>query len=73
MQAWNAQRSMALERALNKSIFPQLEKELKMKLVEEAKEGILRVGSPSRYVGWSALVALISTMNALVIRVAVTS
>ena len=43
VQAWNAQRSLALERALTKSLFPQLEKELKLSLLVEAKEGIMRV------------------------------
>ena len=40
---WNIQRSQALERALTKILYPQLEKELRLKLVAEAKEGITKV------------------------------
>ena len=43
VQQWNIQRSQALERALTKILYPQLEKELRLKLVQEAKEGILKV------------------------------
>lgn len=32
-----------MERALSKSVYPQLEKELRLALLEEAKDGILRV------------------------------
>lgn len=42
VQMWNIQRSQALERALSKLLYPQLEKELRLKLVAEAKEGITK-------------------------------
>ena len=37
------QRSEALKRALEKILYPQMEKELRAKLIAEAKEGILKV------------------------------
>ena len=40
---WNIQRSQALERALSKMLYPQLEKELRLKLIAEAKDGITKV------------------------------
>ncbi|KAL4223178.1 Transcription elongation factor SPT6 [Mactra antiquata] len=40
VQQWNIQRSQALERALTKILYPQMEKELRLKLIAEAKEGI---------------------------------
>lgn len=43
MEAWNDQRKLALERALSKSLYPQMEKELKLCLLQETKDGILRV------------------------------
>lgn len=43
VQQWNVQRSQALERALSKILYPQMEKELRLKLIAEAKEGILKV------------------------------
>ena len=43
VQEWNAQRSQALERALSMILYPQMVKEIKGKLIEEAKECILRV------------------------------
>ncbi|OWF42541.1 Transcription elongation factor SPT6 [Mizuhopecten yessoensis] len=42
VQQWNLQRSQALERALTKLLYPQMEKELRAKLIAEAKEGILK-------------------------------
>ncbi|XP_053375824.1 transcription elongation factor SPT6-like isoform X2 [Mercenaria mercenaria] len=42
VQQWNIQRSQALERALTKILYPQMEKELRLKLIQEAKEGILK-------------------------------
>lgn len=42
VQQWNIQRSQALERALTKILYPQMEKELRLKLIAEAKEGILK-------------------------------
>ena len=43
VQMWNIQRSQALERALSKMLYPQLEKELRLKLIAEAKDGITKV------------------------------
>ncbi|XP_052215259.1 transcription elongation factor SPT6-like isoform X2 [Dreissena polymorpha] len=42
VQQWNTQRTLALERALTKILYPQMEKELRLKLITEAKEGILK-------------------------------
>lgn len=43
VQEWNRQRTLAIERALNQFLYPQMAKELKSKLVAEAKESIVRV------------------------------
>lgn len=43
MQEWNRQRTLAIERALNQFLYPQMAKELKSKLIAEAKESIVRV------------------------------
>ena len=43
VQQWNVQRSQALERCLKKILYPQMEKELRLKLITEAKEGIMKV------------------------------
>ncbi len=43
MDHWNEQRHLAVERALNKILYPQLIKELKNKLLEEATQRIIRV------------------------------
>ncbi|KAK7925731.1 hypothetical protein WMY93_008041 [Mugilogobius chulae] len=42
VQEWNRQRTMAIERALNQFLYPQMSKELKAKLTSEAKESIVR-------------------------------
>lgn len=42
VQQWNLQRSQALERALTKLLYPQMEKELRAKLLSEAKDGIVK-------------------------------
>ncbi|KAJ0061685.1 hypothetical protein NL108_005822, partial [Boleophthalmus pectinirostris] len=42
VQEWNRQRTMAIERALNQFLYPQMSKELKAKLIAEAKESIVR-------------------------------
>nr|KAG5690166.1 hypothetical protein BaRGS_013623 [Batillaria attramentaria] len=49
VQQWNIQRSEALKRALHKILYPQMEKELKNKLIAEAKEGIIRACSRRLY------------------------
>ena len=43
MQEWNRQRTLAIERALTQFLYPQMAKELKSKLIAEAKENIVRV------------------------------
>lgn len=43
VQEWNRQRTLAIERALNQFLYPQMAKELKSKLIAEAKESIVRV------------------------------
>ena len=43
MQEWNRQRTLAIERALTQFLYPQTAKELKSKLIAEAKENIIRV------------------------------
>ena len=43
VQQWNIQRSEALKRALEKILYPQMEKELRCRLIAEAKEGIIKV------------------------------
>ena len=48
VQQWNIQRSEALKRALEKILYPQMEKELRSKLIAEAKEGIIKVGGRAR-------------------------
>uniref|UniRef100_A0A8C5G0Y5 Transcription elongation factor spt6 n=1 Tax=Gouania willdenowi TaxID=441366 RepID=A0A8C5G0Y5_GOUWI len=40
VQEWNRQRTLAIERALNQFLYPQMAKELKSKLISEAKESI---------------------------------
>lgn len=43
MQEWNRQRTMAIERSLNQFLYVQMAKELKNKLLVEAKEYVLKV------------------------------
>ena len=43
MQEWNKERSKALARAFDKMLYPLFEKELKTKLLLEAKQFILKV------------------------------
>lgn len=43
VQEWNRQRTLAIERALNQFLYPQMAKELKSKLIAEAKESIVKV------------------------------
>ena len=43
VQQWNTQRAEALRRALYQILYPQMEKEMKAKLLQEAKEGVLKV------------------------------
>ena len=43
MKEWNKQRSQALATALNQMVYPVLAKELKYKLLQEAKEAVVQV------------------------------
>lgn len=43
MQEWNRQRTLAIERSLTQFLYPQMAKELKNKLIAEAKENIIKV------------------------------
>ena len=43
MQEWNRQRTLAIEHALKHFLYPQMAKELKNKLLAEAKENIIKV------------------------------
>jgi hypothetical protein len=47
VQQWNIQRNSAVERAITKLLYPQMEKELRAKLLLEAQEGIIKVGQRS--------------------------
>ena len=38
LQAWNAQRQLVLEEALNRSMLPALKAELRVRLIAEARE-----------------------------------
>lgn len=42
VQQWNTQRSQALERALTKILYPQMEKEIRSKLLQEGRDFVLR-------------------------------
>ncbi|KAL3856432.1 hypothetical protein ACJMK2_011193 [Sinanodonta woodiana] len=42
VQKWNTQRMEALERSLTKILYPQMEKELRAKLFQEAKDGVVK-------------------------------
>lgn len=43
VQEWNTQRMNALARAFNQMLYPLFEKELKLKLLEEAKASVIDV------------------------------
>ena len=45
VQEWNTQRMNALSRAFNHMLYPLFEKELKLKLLEEAKNAVVKVRS----------------------------
>ncbi|XP_069767322.1 transcription elongation factor SPT6 isoform X2 [Narcine bancroftii] len=49
VQEWNRQRSMAIERALNQFLYPQMGKELKNKLLIEARDYICKCCSRKLY------------------------
>ena len=45
VQEWNTQRMNALSRAFNQMLYPLFEKELKLKLLGEAKSFVVKVRS----------------------------
>ncbi|KAM6118684.1 LOW QUALITY PROTEIN: transcription elongation factor SPT6 [Phoenicopterus ruber ruber] len=49
VQEWNRQRTMAIERSLNQFLYVQMAKELKNKLLVEAKEYVLKACSRKLY------------------------
>ena len=49
VQQWNTQRSQALERALTKILYPQMEKEIRAKLLQEGRDFVLRVNIPFHF------------------------
>lgn len=44
VQEWNDLRYQALDLALKKILYPAFQKELKLRLLNEAKEGVVKVG-----------------------------
>ncbi|XP_066551775.1 transcription elongation factor SPT6 isoform X2 [Amia ocellicauda] len=49
VQEWNRQRTLAIERSLKQFLYPQMAKELKNKLIAEAKENIIKSCSRKLY------------------------
>ncbi|XP_069040225.1 transcription elongation factor SPT6 [Lepisosteus oculatus] len=49
VQEWNRQRTLAIERSLKQFLYPQMAKELKNKLMAEAKENIIKGCSRKLY------------------------
>ncbi|XP_046892038.1 transcription elongation factor SPT6-like [Hypomesus transpacificus] len=49
VQEWNRQRTLAIERSLKQFLYPQMGKELKNKLIAEAKESITKACSRKLY------------------------
>jgi len=49
VQQWNTQRSESLKRALYKILYPQMEKELRARLLMESKEGVLKASAKKLY------------------------
>ncbi|KAM4046625.1 transcription elongation factor SPT6 [Anomaloglossus baeobatrachus] len=49
VQEWNRQRTLAIERALKQFLYPQMGKELKSKLILEAKEFVIKSCSRKLY------------------------
>ena len=47
VEKWNAQRAQAVYSALVKFLYPLMQKELHTKLLNEAKEHVLRVSAPT--------------------------
>lgn len=55
VQEWNRQRTLAIERALQQFLYPQMAKELKNKLIAEAKDNIVKVTGVIDGMGWTGL------------------
>ena len=55
VEKWNAQRAQAVAHALLKVLYPQMEKELKTKLLTEAKDHVLQVNK-ERQCSWGSLI-----------------
>lgn len=49
VQQWNEQRSMVLERAFTKMLYPLMVREIKTKLLDEAKQSIVQVDDLSLF------------------------
>ncbi|CAB1348966.1 unnamed protein product [Coregonus sp. 'balchen'] len=49
VQEWNRQRTLAIERSLKQFLYPQMAKELKNKLIAEAKENVIKACSRKLY------------------------
>ena len=45
VEKWNAQRAQAVAHALMKVLYPQMEKELRNKLVNEARDHVVEVSN----------------------------
>ena len=63
VENWNTQRGQALAHALLKVLYPQLEKELRMTLIQEGREAVLHVSCCERCKrnarkGWGAVCGL---------------
>ena len=48
VEKWNAQRAQAVAHALLKVLYPQMEKEIRMKLLQESKEYVIQVRTIDR-------------------------
>lgn len=59
VQEWNRQRTMAIERALQQFLYVQMAKELKNKLLAEARESVVKVRPASHCLtplwGWAQI------------------
>ena len=53
VEKWNAQRAQAVAHALLKVLYPQMEKEIKTKLIQEAKEYVIEVNGFNKVVAGS--------------------
>lgn len=63
VQEWNKQRTLAIERSLQHFLYPQMAKELKNKLVAEAKENIVKVSLKCFETGFGGFSYLLHTQK----------